>query len=79
MLAETGDDGEFLAVFAQGVELVGVGGLELLARDVGELGFSDEGLGFGADELLFEDYDLGAVGLFVFELGDLVGDFLLAW
>jgi hypothetical protein len=72
VLAETGDNGEFLAVFAQG-------SLELLARDVGELGFGDEGLGFGADELLFKDDDLGAVGLFVFELGDLVGDFLLAY
>jgi hypothetical protein len=35
-----------------GVDVIGF--LELLARDVGELGFGDEGLRFGADELLLE-------------------------
>ena len=78
MLAVAGDDGDFFAVLAQCVELVGEGGLELLARDVGELGFGDEGLGLGAHEFLFEDDDARAVGLFVFQLGDLVGDFLFA-
>lgn len=79
VLAEARDDGELLAVLAQRVELVVEGGFELLARDVGQLGFGDEGLGFGADELLFEDDDLGGLRLFVFELGDLVGDFLFPW
>ncbi len=79
VLAVAGDDGDFFAVLAQGVELVGVGGLDLFARDVGELGFGDQGFGFGADELLLEDDDLGGVGFFVLELGDLVGDLLLPW
>ena len=78
MLAVAGDDGEFLRVLAECVELVGEGCLELLARDVGELGLGDERLGFGADQLLLEDDDLGAVGFLVFQLGDLVGDLLLA-
>jgi hypothetical protein len=79
VLAVAGDDGDLLAVLAQGIELVRVGGLDLLARDVGELGFGDEGLGLGADELLLEDDNLGGVGFFVLELGDLVRDLLLAW
>lgn len=79
VLPVPGDDGELLAVLAEGVELVRVRGLELLARDVGELGFGDEGLGLGADELLLEHHDLGGVGLLVLELGDLVGDLLFSW
>ena len=59
--------------------MVGVGGLDLFASYVGELGFGDEGLGFGADEFLFEDDDTRRVGLLVLKLGDLVHDFLLAW
>jgi hypothetical protein len=78
VLAVPGDDGDLLAVLAQGVELVGEGGLELLTGDVAELGLGDEGLGFGADELLLEDDDLGGVGLLVLQLGDLIGDLLLA-
>jgi hypothetical protein len=78
VLAVAGDDGEFLAVFAESVELVGECCLQLLARDVGELGFGDQRFCFRADELLFEDNDLGAIGFFVLELSDLVGDLLLA-
>ena len=78
MFAVAGDDGEFLAVLAQGVELVREGCLELFAGDVGELCFSDERFGFCADELLFQDHDLWAVGLFVLQLGDLIRDLLLA-
>jgi hypothetical protein len=55
-----------------GVDVVGF--LELLACDIGELGFGDEGLRFGADELLLEGYELGGFGLFVLELLDLVLD-----
>jgi hypothetical protein len=51
-----------------------IGFLELLASDVGELGFGDEGLGFGADELLLEGDEFGGLGFFVFELLDLVLD-----
>lgn len=53
-------------MFAEGVELVGECGFEFLARNVAELGFGDEGLGFGADEFLFEDGELGRGGVFVF-------------
>jgi hypothetical protein len=79
VLAVAGDDGDLLAVLPQGVELVGVGGLDLLAGDVGELGLSDERLGLGADELLLENDDLGGVRLLVLELSDLIRNLLLAW
>lgn len=79
MLSVAGDDGELLAVLAHGVKLVGEGGLELLAGDVGQLGLGDEGLGLSADKLLLEDYNLGGVGLLVLQLGNLVGDLLLAY
>ena len=78
VLAVAGNDGHLLAVLAERIELVGEGGLQLLAGDVGELGLSDERLGLGADKLLLEDNDLGAVGLLVLELSNLVGDLLLA-
>ena len=78
MLAEAGDDGNLLAVLAEGVELVLEGGLDFFARDVGELGFGDEGLGFGADEFLLEDDDARGLRVLVLQLGDLVGDLLLA-
>ena len=54
----------------RGVDVVGF--LELLAGDVGELGFGDERLGLCADELLFEGDELSGFGLFVLELLDLV-------
>ncbi len=54
------------------------GRLELLAGNVGELSLGNERLGLGTDELLLENDNLGAVGLLVLELGDLVGDLLLA-
>jgi hypothetical protein len=78
VLAVTGNDGDLLAVLTKGVELVGVGSLDLLTGDVGELGLSNERLGLGTDELLLKDDNLGRVGLLVLELGDLVGDLLLA-
>ena len=78
VFAEAGNDGELLAVLAQGIELVGESCLELLARDVRELRLGDERFGFGTNELLFEDDDLRAVRFLVFELGNLVGDLLFA-
>lgn len=78
VLAVPGDDGEFLAVLAQGIELVGEGSFQFFTCDIAELGLSNQGLGFGADQFLFEDDDAGAVRLLVLELGDLVGDLLLA-
>ena len=78
MLSVTGNDGDFLAVLAESIELVGKSRLELLAGDVGKLGLCDERLGLCADEFLLENNDTGAVGLLVFELRDLVRDLLLA-
>ena len=78
VLAESSNDGELLAVLAEGIELVGESSLELLAGDVGELSLGDQGLSFGSDKLLLENHNAGAVGLLVLELGDLVRNFLLA-
>ena len=78
MLAITGNEGHLLAVFAESVELVGEGGLQLLACNVGELGFGDKRFGFGAYKLLLEDDDLWAIGFLVLELSDLVGYLLFA-
>lgn len=78
VLAVPGDDRKLLAVFTESIELVSKGGLELLTGDVGKLSFGDERLGFGPDKFLFEDDNTRAVGLFVFKLGDLIGNLLLA-
>jgi hypothetical protein len=78
VLAVASDDGNLLAVLAEGVELVGVRGLNLFAGDVGELSLGDERLGLGTDQLLLKDDNLGGVGLLVLELGNLVSDLLLA-
>lgn len=79
VLSVSGDDGDLLAVLAEGIELVLECGLDLLAGDVGQLGLGDQGLGFGTDELLLQNDDAGGVGVLVLELGDLVGDLLLAY
>lgn len=59
MLAIAGDDGYLFAVLTESIKLVGVGGLDLFAGDVGELGLSDERLGLGADKLLLENDNFG--------------------
>jgi hypothetical protein len=79
VLSVASNDGELLAVLAHGIELVGEGGLELLAGDVGQLGLGDQGLGLSANKLLLENNNLGGVGLLVLQLGNLVGDLLLAY
>lgn len=79
VLAVAGNDGHLLAMLAERIELVGEGSLQLLTGDVGKLGLSDERLSLGTDKLLLEDDDLGAVGLLVLELSNLVGDLLLAY
>ena len=79
MLAEAGNDGKLLAVFTESVKLVGEGSLKLLTRDVGELGLGNERLGFGADKFLLENNDAWTVGFFILELGDLIGNLLLAY
>jgi hypothetical protein len=78
MLTKASNDGQFLTVLAESIELVGEGGLEFLTSDVGELSFGNEGLGFRANKLLLEDNDLGAIGLLVLELCNLICDLLLA-
>lgn len=72
------NDGDLLAVLAQSIKLVCVCGLDFFACNVRKLSLSYQGFGFGADEFLFEDDDLGGVGLLVFQLGNLVGNLLLA-
>jgi hypothetical protein len=78
VLAEASDDGELLRVLTESIKLVSKGSLELLAGDVGELGLGDERLGLGSNELLLENNNLGAVGLLVLELSNLISDLLLA-
>ena len=78
VLAVASNDCHLLAVLTESVELVGESGLQLLTGDVGELSLSDERLGLSTDKLLLENDNLGAVGLLVLELSDLVGDLLLA-
>lgn len=78
MLPVAGNDGQLFTVLTQSIELVGESSLEFLTGDVGELGFCDERFGFGTDKLLLEDNDAGRVWFLVFQLGDLVGDFLFA-
>jgi len=39
MLSVAGDNSDLLAVLTEGIELIGVGGLELFASGVGELSF----------------------------------------
>lgn len=78
MLAVASNDGHFLGVLAQSVELVVEGSLELLPGNVGQLRLSDEGFGLCAHKLLLKDNDSGRVGLLVLELRDLVGNLLLA-
>lgn len=56
----------------RGVNVIGL--LELLTKDVGQLGLRDEGLGFGADKLLLELNNLGRAGILVLELLNLIGD-----
>jgi hypothetical protein len=77
MLAEASNDSEFLAVFAKSIELVGKSSLELLAGNVWQLGFGDKRLGLSTDKFLFEDDNLRRVWLLVFQLSDVVSDFLL--
>lgn len=58
VLSVSCDDGDLLAVLAQSIKLVCVGGLDLFASDVGQLGLGDKRFGLGSHELLFEDDDL---------------------
>ena len=78
MISVTCNDSKLLTVFAQSIKLVCKCCLELLARDVGQLGLSDKRLGLCTDKFLFEDNNTRTVGLLVLELRNLVGNLLLA-
>jgi hypothetical protein len=78
VLSEAGNDSDLFAVLTKRIKLVRKGSLQLLTSDVGKLGLGDQRLSFGADELLLKNNDLGRVWLLVLELGDLIGDLLLA-
>jgi hypothetical protein len=43
------------------------------------LSLSNKGFGLSTDKLLLENNDLGGVWLLVLELGNLIGDLLLAY
>lgn len=50
-----------------------------MAGMIRQLGLCHKGSGFGADKFLFEDKDSGGIGLFVFQVRDLIDDLLLAF
>jgi hypothetical protein len=64
-------------VLSQRIELVCECRLQFFTGDIGQLRFGDEGLGFSSDELLLQNYYLWRVRLLIFQLRDLIGDFLL--
>lgn len=78
VLSIAGDNGDLLAVLAERIKLVLEGSLDLFAGDVGQLSLGDEGLGLGTDKLLLQHDDARRVGVLVLELGNLIGDLLLA-
>lgn len=79
VLAVASNDSDLLAVFSDRIELIGIGSLDLFTSGVGQLGLGDEGHSLSTDKLLLQDKNLGRVGLFVLEPGNLVVDFSLAW
>ena len=79
VLSVSGNDCKLFAVLAHSIELVGESSLKLLTGDVGQLGLSNEGLRLSTHELLLQDNNLGRVWLLVLQLGDLIGNLLLAW
>lgn len=78
VLSVASNDGQLLAVLAHGIKLVCECSLQLLAGNVGELGFGNQRFRLCAHKFLLEDYDSGRIGLLVLQLCDLIGDLLLA-
>ena len=78
VLSVASDNRHLLAVLAKSIELVAEGSLELFTGDVRELSLSHERLGLSTDKLLLENDDSWRVWLLVLELGNLVGNLLLA-
>ena len=79
MLPVTSNDGKLLAMLTERIKLVGISSLQLLTGNVGQLCLSNKGFSFSTDKLLLKNDDLGRVWLLVLELGDLIGDLLLAY
>lgn len=77
-LAKRGTEGNALAVLLDGVKLVVEGLLQLLTRNVGQLGLGDKRLGLRADKLLLQNQDAGRLRVLVLKNGNLVRDLLLA-
>ena len=78
VLAVPGYDGELFAMLAEGIELVGEGGLQFLTSDVGKLSLSNKRFSLGSDKFLLEHDNARRVGFLVFELSNLISDLLLA-
>lgn len=77
MLPVPGNHSDLLTVLLERIKLVRKRSLDLLSRNIRQLRFSNETLRLGPNELLLEHNDLGRVGVLVFKLRNLVGNFLL--
>jgi hypothetical protein len=78
MLSKSGNDSQLLAMFTHRIKLICESSLELLTGYVGELSLSNQRFGFSAYEFLLKNNNLRGVRLLVFQLGNLIGDLLLA-
>ena len=78
VLSVASNDRRFFTMLAERIKLVVECGLQLLTSNIGQLGFSNKRFCLGTDEFLFEDDDARTVWFLVLELGNLVGDLLLA-
>lgn len=78
VLAIAGNEGNLLTVLTESIELVLECSLELLTGDVRQLSFRYEGLCLCTNQFLLENNNARRVGVLVLELGNLVGDLLLA-
>lgn len=78
MLAVASHSSDLLAMLLERIKLVREGRLQLLTRDIAQLGLSNKRLRLCPDELLLEHDDARRVGLLILQLRDLVGDLRLA-
>ena len=78
VLAVAGNDSHLLAVLTECIELVLEGSLDLLTGDVRELSLRYKGLGLSTNQFLLENNNAGRFRVLVLELGNFVGDLLLA-
>ena len=66
-------------MFTKSVKLVGVGGLDLFASNIGQLSLRNKRLSFSSDKLLLEDSETWRVWVFVLKMGNLVSDLLFPY